>query len=91
MTGKHFVFAMGLLALTAGAHAQEGCKGGAKSEWKKPEEAEKAAIQLNHTKIVKVIVENGCYEVVTINSDGKIVGVQFDPVTLQLHKIEAPR
>jgi hypothetical protein len=70
---------------------EEGCVGGEEAAWKSPEEAVEVAKTLNYANISKVIIENGCYEVVTINSDGKIVGVQLDPVTLALYKIEDPR
>ena len=86
-----------MLAATAivfgvqGAVAAEGCKGGPKSEWKTPDQVKKAATERGFSKIQKVILEDGCYEVVTINDQGKIVGVHFDPVTLKLEKVEAPR
>jgi hypothetical protein len=79
------------LTATGLAQAEEGCVGGEESSWKSPEEAKQAAIALNYTNISKVIIEDGCYEVVTINADGMIVGVQFDPVTLAVYKIEDPR
>lgn len=91
MTFRYLVLAP-LLAIASGqAFAVEGCKGGPKSDWKSPEEAKQVAAVLDFTKIVKVILEDGCYEVVTIDADGKIVGVQFDPVTLALHKVEDPQ
>ena len=71
--------------------AAEGCKGGPKSQWKSPEQAKKAAVENGFAKVQKVILEDGCYEVVTLNDQGKIVGVHFDPVTLKLEKVEAPR
>jgi hypothetical protein len=71
--------------------AEEGCKATDKSLWQSPEAAKDAARAHNYTNISKVILEDGCYEVVTINADGKIVGVHFDPVTLELRKIEDPR
>lgn len=73
------------------AVAAEGCKGGARSQWKTVEQIKQVANEHGYSKIQKVILEDGCYEVVTINDQGKIVGVQFDPVTAKLHKIEAPR
>jgi hypothetical protein len=81
-----------LLAISSPALAEdEGCVGGEESAWKSPEDAKQAAIALNYTNISKVIIEDGCYEVVTINADNKIVGVQLDPVTLAVYKIEDPR
>ena len=83
-----------LIALALGssmASAADLCKGGPKAQWKSPEQAKKAAVDRGYTNTVKVILEDGCYEVVTLNADGKIVGVQFDPVTLELAKVEEPR
>jgi len=90
MNCRHLIVALLLTVASGAAAAEEGCKGGPKSEWKKPEEAKQAAVALDFTNIVKVVLEDGCYEVVIINADGKFVGVQFDPVTLALHKIEKP-
>jgi hypothetical protein len=73
------------------ASAADLCKGGPKSQWKSAEQAKQAAIDHGFKNTVKVILEDGCYEVVTLNADGKIVGVQFDPVTLELAKVEDPR
>ena len=78
-------------ALTHPAAAADLCKGGPKSEWKSPADAKKAAADLGYTNAVKVILEDGCYEVITLNADKKIVGVQFDPVTLKLMLVEEPR
>lgn len=80
-----------VLLASGAARAAETCKGGPKSEWKSVEQVKKAAADNGFGKVVKVIVEDGCYEAVTLNADGKIVGVQFDPVTLKLHKVEEPR
>jgi hypothetical protein len=83
-----------LLAISLGssiATAADLCKGGPKSQWKTAEQAKQAAVELGYKNTVKVILEDGCYEVVTLNADGKIVGVQFDPVTLELAKVEEPR
>ena len=91
MGWKHLIVMIGFFAWAGTALAAEGCKGGPKSAWRNPEDARKAAIAMNHTRIVKIILEDGCYEVVTINADGKFVGVQFDPVTLELHKVEEPQ
>jgi hypothetical protein len=91
---KYFAALAAVLAITGPAMAEgeeEGCIGGEESQWKSPEEAKQAAIALHYTNISKVIIENGCYEVVTINADNKIVGVQLDPVTLAVFKIEDPR
>jgi hypothetical protein len=76
---------------TPAVSAEEPCKGDPKSQWKSVEQVKKAAMENGFTKITKVILEDGCYEVVTLNDQGKIVGVHFDPVTLKLHKVEAPR
>ena len=73
------------------ASAADLCKGGPKNQWKGAEQAKKAAMEHGFTKITKVILEDGCYEVVTLNAEGKIVGVLFDPVTLKLAKVEEPR
>lgn len=80
-----------LLAASDAALAADLCKGGPRKEWKSVDQAKMAAIDRGYTKIVKVILEDGCYEVVTLNTAGKIVGVQFDPVTLELMKVEEPR
>lgn len=74
-----------------GARAAETCMGGPKSQWKSVEQVKKAAADHGFGKVVKVIVEDGCYEAVTLDAGGKIVGVQFDPVTLRLEKVEEPR
>jgi hypothetical protein len=90
----HFRYSIAFIAMLgaiAPAAAEKGCKGGDKSQWKSPGEAKQAAMALNYTQIAKVIIEDGCYEVVTINAENKIVGVQFDPVTLELYKVEDPR
>lgn len=79
------------LSAVVSAHAGQGCKGGPRADWKSPELAKKAAIENGFTKVQKVILEDGCYEVVTLNDQGKIVGVHFDPVTLKLEKVEQPR
>ena len=73
------------------ALAADLCQGGPKAQWKSVDQVKKAAVDHGYTKITKVILEDGCYEVVTLNSDNKIVGVLFDPVTLKLAKVEAPR
>jgi hypothetical protein len=91
MRGKLISVFVGFLAITGTALADEGCVGGEESAWKSPDEAKQAAIALNYSQISKVIIEDGCYEVVTINADGMIVGVQLDPVTLAVYKIEEPR
>lgn len=88
---KTLIAALALALASGPALAVEGCKGGPKTEWKHPDEAKKAAAALNFKNIVKVILEDGCYEVVTIDDNGKIVGVQFDPVTLALYKVEEPQ
>lgn len=90
MTHRDLIVALLLAVPPAAAMAGEGCKGGPKSAWKSPDEAKQAAIALDFTNIVKVILEDGCYEVVTINADGRFVGVHFDPVTLALRKVEEP-
>ena len=93
MRAHSFVFA-GVVAIVIPTQAhsvEEPCKGGPKAQWKSVEQVKKAAVENGFTKITKVILEDGCYEVVTINDQGKIVGVHFDPVTLKLHKVEAPR
>lgn len=86
-------FAMFALALLAagGARAAETCKGGPKSQWKSVEQVKRAAAEHGFGRVVKVIVEDGCYEAVTLDAEGKIVGAQFDPVTLKLEKVEEPR
>jgi hypothetical protein len=91
MIFRFLVVALFLATAPGGASAAQGCVGGPKSQWRSPNEAKQAAAALNFTRIVKVILEDGCYEVVTVNADGKIVGVQFDPVTLALHKVEDPQ
>ena len=81
-----------ILGLVSGsARADDLCKGGPRSSWKSVDQVKKAAIDLGYAKVVKVILEDGCYEVVTLNAEGKIVGVLFDPVTLKLAKVEDPR
>jgi hypothetical protein len=80
-----------MIAVATAAVGAEGCKGGPKSQWKSPDQAKQAAVNSGFTNIQKVILEDGCYEVVTVNGDGKIVGIHFDPVTLKLEKVEAPR
>jgi hypothetical protein len=88
---KSLATAAAFLTLCNSAFAGEGCVGGEESAWKTPDEAKQAAIALNYTNISKVIIEDGCYEVVTINAEGKIVGVKLDPVTLAVYEIEDPR
>jgi hypothetical protein len=73
------------------AAAADTCKGGPKSQWKTADQAKDAATGRGYAGIVKVLIEDGCYEVVTVNDAGRIVGIQFDPVTLTLEKIEDPR
>ena len=80
-----------LVCAASSASATDLCKGGPKNQWKGVEQAKKAAVEHGFTKITKVILEDGCYEVVTLNAEGKIVGVLFDPVTLKLEKVEDPR
>jgi hypothetical protein len=80
-----------LTGLATNAWAEDLCKGGPKDKWQSVDLAKKAAAALGHANIVKVILEDGCYEVVTLNADGKIVGVLLDPVTLALAKVEDPR
>lgn len=77
--------------LATPALAEDVCKGGPKSTWKTPADAKKAVADLGYKDIVKVILEDGCYEVVTLNADKKLVGVQVDPVTLELKLVEEPR
>ena len=80
-----------LLIVPSIASAADLCKGGPKNQWKGAEQAKKAAMEHGFSRITKVILEDGCYEVVTLNAEGKIVGVLFDPVTLKLEKVEDPR
>ena len=80
-----------VVLLAPGAAAAESCEGGPKSEWRSVEEVRQVAADHGFGRVVKVILEDGCYEAVTLAADGKIVGVHFDPVTLKLHKVEAPR
>ena len=80
-----------LIGVPLSASAADFCKGGPKSEWKSVEQVKKTAIEHGYKNIKKVVLEDGCYEVVTVNGEGKIVDVQFDPVTLKLERIEAPR
>ena len=82
---------MVLVSLASSASATDLCKGGPKNQWKGAEQAKKAAMEHGFTKITKVILEDGCYEVVTLNAEGMIVGVLFDPVTLKLEKVDDPR
>ena len=91
MHALQLLFVLAMFALTNSAVAEEGCEGGPKSQWKSVDDVKSAAIEHNYHKIAKVILEDGCYEVVTINDDGKLVGVHFDPVTLELKKVEKPR
>ena len=85
-------YAVAVLLLTAGtATAADTCKGGPRSQWKSVEQVKQAAIESGFTRVVKVILEDGCYEVVTLDTEGKIVGAQFDPVTLKLEKVEDAR
>lgn len=88
---RGLIFVMLVAFASDAALAKNVCKGGPKSQWKSVDLAKKAASDRGFTNIVKVILEDGCYEVVTLNGEGKIVGVQFDPVTLELVKIEEPR
>jgi hypothetical protein len=90
MRAYQFAFAAVLLSGSA-ASATDACTGGPKNQWKSVDQVKAAAADHGYTKVVKVIIEDGCYEAVTLNPDGKIVGVQFDPVTLKLGKIEDPR
>ena len=78
-------------ALFAAGPAFAECKGGPQENWASVDAAKKAAVEHGFHEIVKVILEDGCYEVVTLNADGKIVGVHFDPVTLELELVEEPR
>jgi hypothetical protein len=91
VTTQIAAFTATLVLIVGTASAADTCKGGPKSQWKSVEQVKKAAIEGGFTKIAKIIIEDGCYEVVTINAEEKIVGVQFDPVTLKLEKIEPPR
>jgi len=79
------------VALFAPGAASADCKGGPQDQWASVEEVKKVATDHGFSEIAKVILEDGCYEVVTINADGKIVGVHFDPITLKLEKVEEPR
>jgi hypothetical protein len=85
------VFAGAVFVAAGAASAADTCKGGPKAQWKTVEQVKQAAIASGYTKVVKVILEDGCYEVVTLDTGDRIVGVQFDPVTLKLEKIEPPR
>ena len=81
-----------LFLITAGtATAADTCKGGPRSQWKSVEQVKQTAIEKGFTRVMKVILEDGCYEAVTLNAEGKIIGVQFDPVTLTIEKVEDPR
>jgi hypothetical protein len=80
-----------LLAAALPALAEEGCPESPKDTWQSAEEAKEAAVANGFSDIVKVILEDGCYEVVTLNANGKIVGVHIDPVSLELVKVEDPR
>ena len=84
------IFSAVLIAASS-ASAVETCKSQPKSQWQSVDQVKKAAIELGFSKVVKVILEDNCYEVVTLDADGKIVGVQFDPVTLKLVKVEDAR
>ena len=84
------LLAVALLGAGA-ASAADICKGGPKSQWKSVDQVKQAATDAGSSRIVKVILEDGCYEVVTLNAEGRIVGLQFDPVTLKLEKVEEPR
>lgn len=78
--------------LSAGAaFAANPCEGGHQSDWKSLDEVRQVARDLGYANIQKVILEDGCYEVITLNDRNQIVGVHFDPVTLKLRKVEAPR
>lgn len=90
LTIRLVAFAAALLAAGT-TSAAEGCKGGPKSEWKSVQQVKDAAADHGFGKVVKVILEDGCYEAVTLNAEGKIVGVHFDRVTLELAKVEEPR
>ena len=83
--------ALTAVLLAAGATSAKACQGGPKSEWKSVEQVKKAAADHGFGKVVKVILEDGCYEAVTLDAGGKIVGVHFDPVTLELEKVEESR
>jgi len=78
-------------AMTGPALAEEGCAESPKDTWQSVEGVREAAVANGFSNIVKVILEDGCYEVVTLNADGKIVGIHFDPVSLELVKVEDPR
>jgi hypothetical protein len=92
MSRFHFVLAFAAIVFAAAtAAATDTCKGGPKAQWKTVEQVKQAAVHSGYPKIVKVILEDGCFEVVTLNADDRIVGVQFDPVTLKLEKVEPPR
>ena len=80
-----------MLVAASSASAVETCKSQPKSQWQSVDQVKKAAIALGFSKVVKVILEDNCYEVVTLDANGRIVGVQFDPVTLKLVKVEDPR
>ena len=80
-----------MLVAASSASAVETCKAQPKSQWQSVDQVKKAAINLGFSKVVKVILEDNCYEVVTLDADNRIVGVQFDPVTLKLVKVEDAR
>ena len=83
-----FTILFAMLIAASSASAVETCKVQPKSQWQSIDQVKKAAIDLGFS---KVILEDNCYEVVTLDANGKIVGVQFDPVTLKLVKVEDPR
>ena len=91
MIAGRFALATFALLTANAAWAADLCQGGPRAQWKSVDQVKKAAVDHGYAKVVKVILEDGCYEVVTLNSDNKIVGVLFDPVTLKLAKVEDPR
>ncbi|MBU2582122.1 MAG: PepSY domain-containing protein [Alphaproteobacteria bacterium] len=63
------------------------CSSAPQSEWRTSEDV-KAAAEAQGYEVVRVKVEDSCYEVYARGKDGRRTELYFDPVTLKIVKVK---
>ena len=84
-----FLFAAAILAIVSmpALAAQSSCSSAPKSQWQ-PQSKLETILKNQGLKVLKVKVENGCYEVYATDTGGKRVNLAYNAETLQ--KLDNP-
>jgi hypothetical protein len=81
------VFALALMAGQPALAAQL-CEGGAREEWKSPEEIENLVVEMGYsTDDYMLMIEDGCLEA-KLTHEGDRIEIYFEPITGEVVKVK---